>query len=109
MDEMIEIHAAHFAQDISEILPAQLQCLEKGGDSTTKDDTTTQGVQLNRSEASEGIGSKDTNTRTISDIQSPMKVDEKGPQGFNQSTVTVPEGNLNKQQRTIKEATPVAF
>ena len=79
-------------------------CSEKGGD-TTENDTTTQGVQSNRGEASEGIGSNDTTTETSSDNQPQIKADEEGPPELTQDTV--PEGN--EQQASIKEATPVAL
>ena len=75
--------SANFAQDTPEILPAQLQCSENGGDTTcTGDDTTTQRIQPDRGEASEGIGSNDTTTETTSDNrdQPQVKADEEGPQ-----------------------------
>jgi hypothetical protein len=98
--------SANFAQDTSEIIPAQLQCSENGGDITTctGDDTTTQGVQPDRGEASEGIGPKDTTTETTSDNQPQVKADEEGPQELNQGTIP----KWNEQQVTTKEATPVA-
>ncbi len=99
--------SAHFAQDIPETsstaTPLLRLCSENGGDDTTGNDTTTQRVQPDRGEGSEGIGSNDTTTETTSDNQPQVKADEEGPQELNQGTV--PEQN---EQKTVKEATPVA-
>jgi len=98
--------SANFARDNPEILPAQLQCSENGGDTTcTEDDTTTQRIQPDRGEASEGIGSNDTTTETTSDNrdQPQVKADEEEPQELSQSTV-----QEQNEQKAIKEATPVA-
>ncbi len=96
--------SAHFAQDIPETssTATPLLCSEEGGD-TTGNDTTTQRVQPDRGEASEGIGSNDTTTETTSDNQPQVKADEEGPQELNQGYV--PEQN---EQKTVREATPVA-
>ncbi len=98
--------SAHFAQDIPETssTATSLLCSEEGGD-TTGNDTTTQRVQPDRGEASEGIGSNDTTTETTSDNQPQVRADEEEPQELNQEG-TLPE--RNEQQVTTKEATPVA-
>ena len=98
--------SANFAQDNPEIIPAQLQCSENGGDTTcTGDDTTTQRIQPDRGEASEGIGSNDTTTETTSENrdQPQVKADEEEPQELSQGTV-----QEQNEQKAIKEATPVA-
>ena len=98
--------SANFAQDNPEILPAQLQCSENGGDTTCNgDDTTTQRIQPDRGEASEGIESNDTTTETTSENrdQPQVKADEEEPQELSQSTV-----QEQNEQKAIKEATPVA-
>ena len=97
--------SAYFAQGIFESLPAQLPCLEKGGDLGDTTIQTTSRVQFNRSTASDGmIESEDTTTRTASYNQPPVMMNEESSQGLNQGLAQ--EGN--KPQETIKEVTPVA-